>query len=324
MKDGETSEKYWDRFQLLIAKCTKENIKDMLFYLLSNLMINRAKEKGNLNDEEKQRLVDVIEETKGSDRVPKAEDEVISNLKQEFRRMKIENNRDEMTGKPIETHYGEDRSRYNQWQKFKNSRKFKDFSRSDSTGPGYWKNKKTGEIRQEFRRPRFYKDFSRDSSSRRRSSNGQATSYDRKSSSGRYDRSNSRQSRDSFQDPKLKERLTKVEEKLVNIEKDNEKKHKEIMELLQSKQNVGFVTEEDAIEDVMVDVTDVMFCRKVEKVEVMVVDTGCPKSLVGKEWLEKYMKKHNLKEQNLTRRNVGKDSGFDQVKFTGLKKKLRF
>lgn len=98
-------------------------------------MIDKAKAK--LSDEETRRLKDVIEETDGEDRVPKNENEVINNLKQEFKKLKIENHRESK----IETvHYGERKSRFENWEDFKRSPNFKrkEFRRSDSR-PGYWR-----------------------------------------------------------------------------------------------------------------------------------------------------------------------------------------
>ena len=49
MKDDEACEQYWDRFQSLVSDCQRENISNSLCYLLSNMMIDKAVEKGKIN-----------------------------------------------------------------------------------------------------------------------------------------------------------------------------------------------------------------------------------------------------------------------------------
>ena len=98
-------------------------------------MIDKAKAK--LSEEETRRLKDTIEEVKDGDRVPKEEEEVINNLKQEFKKLKIENNREK---KEENVRYGERQSCFDNWKSFKNSQGFKNFRKSESR-PGFYRNK---------------------------------------------------------------------------------------------------------------------------------------------------------------------------------------
>jgi hypothetical protein len=42
MKEDETHEQYWDRFQSLIVDCNRENIRTKFYYLLFVMFIDRA------------------------------------------------------------------------------------------------------------------------------------------------------------------------------------------------------------------------------------------------------------------------------------------
>ena len=42
-----------------------------------------------------------------------------------------------------------------------------------------------------------------------------------------------------------------------------------------------------------------MFLKGVPEVETMIIYTGCPQSLVGRQWLDKYLKKNNLLKEKL-------------------------
>ena len=211
--------------------------------------------------------------------------------------MKIENNRDQKSENPMDAHYGEDRSRWNRWQQFKNGPTFKNYERSQSK-PGYWRSK-SGSYKKEPSRPRNYS--SQSSSYRRPSSSrgsfGGASSFRRTPSGRRSDGSFSEKNKDQSQEPRLKERVMNLEENVKVMLKNQ----KDMMEMIQKRHNVGFVNGEDEHDEIVVEnIADVMFLKEVTRVEAMVLDTGCPKSLVGRNWLDRYLQKNELKMEELT------------------------
>jgi hypothetical protein len=46
MKEEETCETFWDRFQSMIFDCEREKINAKLFYLLGIMMVEKAEKKG--------------------------------------------------------------------------------------------------------------------------------------------------------------------------------------------------------------------------------------------------------------------------------------
>jgi hypothetical protein len=125
MEEDETCEKYWDRFQSLITDCDRENLRSKFYYLMVILFIDEAGKNGKINSEEMRRLKEVIEKDNDNDRVSKAEGDVVKQLKQEFKKLKIKNNRDPATTQSLEdtnVHYGENRSRWTNWQDLKTAK----------------------------------------------------------------------------------------------------------------------------------------------------------------------------------------------------------
>jgi len=134
------------------------------YYMMSTMIINKAEAKGKLTEEERRRLCESIEAEEDLDRVPKNEDTVVEELKKEVRKLKIENNRSDNKTSETSIHYGEDRSWWESWRKFKNNPKFKDYKRSESV-PGFWRSKSGNYRRAPSRTPSRHD--SRDSSSSR-------------------------------------------------------------------------------------------------------------------------------------------------------------
>ena len=74
-------EEYWDRCEIMITKCIREKVDEKFYYMMSAMIINKAKEKGKLTEEERRRLCESIETEEDSDRVPKPKDTVVEDLK---------------------------------------------------------------------------------------------------------------------------------------------------------------------------------------------------------------------------------------------------
>ena len=214
------------------------------------------KAEAKLTKEETRLLKDSIEKVTDEYRVPKEEHEVIKNLKQTFKKLKIENNRE---NKEETVHYGDRMSRRDDWNKFQRSPRFKDFRRSDSIGkPGFFRSKSGNNYLREPTRDR--RNFSRTSSNGARSTS-RNSGYN--SSSSRNSGYNPR--RNNSQDPKIKERLLLKEmlegmdKEILGLKKTIANNHEEMKEMFKNVKNVGFIEEEDDIEDIAMDVDNVRF-----------------------------------------------------------------
>jgi hypothetical protein len=93
--EKDTSEKYWDKFSKLLNQVNKEKIQEHLNYLMCTMMVEKAAIKKKLSPNEQLHLKEIIEVNSiNGEREPKKDDEVEDNLKFEFRKLKIENQRD--------------------------------------------------------------------------------------------------------------------------------------------------------------------------------------------------------------------------------------
>ena len=250
MRSGESAEAFLDRTENLITKCIKEKIKDNFEYMIANTMIEKAEKAGKLTKEERVKLQDSIEVEEMNDRVPKSENEVFEKLRKEFKKLKIENNRDEKDEK-VDTkniHYGERKSRFEEWKRFKSNPEYNDYERSGSM-PGFWRSKSGNNYR---RAPS-------------------------RTPSRRFDRSG------SFRKDKnhvtLAEKVSKIEQSVKNIENILAKKGNETKETLYIKE-IRYVKEEK---------------------NEMVLDSGAPVATVGDDWLEEYIKEHEIDERKLVK-----------------------
>ena len=61
---------------------------------------------------------------------------------------------------------------------------------------------------------------------------------------------------------------------------------KDVNELKEKAVNVALIKEEE------IEIQDVFFAENQEKADVMILDLGAPYSLVGKEWIKKYVEKN--------------------------------
>ena len=280
-KESESCEKILDKCESLMAEISREEINTCLNYVMILLMIKKIHEGGKITSDEKIRLKEVIEE--GVARKPVSEEHVFERFKVEFRKLKIESNRDSMPIKSSNnssTFYTDSRSRYQKWKKFTESPNFSRYKRSISN-PRFWRTDSGNYRRGPSRTP------SRSSS---------RTTF--RSSSRTRDNSKKRS------DKSLDERMKILEEGNKSLKEMNEKimkEMKELKDLLKKANNVRFVTEENSVIEPE-SVVGVHFTKEVDEVEAMIVDTGCPRSVVGREWLEKYLAFNDIKMEDLERK----------------------
>jgi hypothetical protein len=105
------------------------------------MFINRANNKRKLNTEEVRWLNDIIEKEEGGDRIAKGEEEVVKLVMNEYKNLKIVNNRDSDTEKKDETsnvHYADNRSRWSHWNNLQSLPNRKKYFRVQSK-PNWWR-----------------------------------------------------------------------------------------------------------------------------------------------------------------------------------------
>jgi hypothetical protein len=91
--------------------------------------------------------------------------------------------------------------------------------------------------------------------------------------------------------------VSKNQKELMKIQQESMQK---LEELLKKAKNVAFVNErEEMFEESIMDIENVMFMKEATTVEVMLMDTGCPQSLVSRSWLEKYLEKNKILMEDL-------------------------
>ena len=274
VKADETCEDFSERFYRLINAVDKEEVHKHLKFVLSILMIGKAHEGGLVTGDEKARLLNVIQ--KGEDaqnRVPLEEEKVVGKLKNEFYKLKSENS---FTRKEASNSYytSGGRSRYENWKSFKNSDDFKKFKKSESR-PGYWRSSS-----------RYVREPSR---------SGSRVVFERKGlQRGFKDRSRSKSVNSSWRNEGVKEELEKMKKGYCNLEKKTDEIMKMLEKIGKNSNNVGLVdTAEDEEINVVPDVLNVVYAKDIKECEMMIVDTGCPKSLCSGEWLDEYLKENN-------------------------------
>jgi hypothetical protein len=105
----------------------------------------------------------------------------------------------------------------------------------------------------------------------------------------------------------LKERVVKLEEGFGTVLKNQkeqqesiDKKMNKITEMLKKLRVVGFVNEkEEDFDESILDVENDLFLKDDTTVESMLVDMGCPQSMVGRTYLEKYLSKNKILMEDL-------------------------
>jgi hypothetical protein len=89
-------------------------------------------------------------------------------------------------------------------------------------------------------------------------------------------------------------------ENLDKVMKTQQETMIKLEELLKKTKKVAFVNEKDeTFEESIMDVENVLFLKDNSAVDVMLMDTGCPQSLVGKGWVERYLEKNKILLEDL-------------------------
>ena len=107
------------------------------------------------------------------------------------------------------------------------------------------------------------------------------------------------------------ERVTKLENTLEKFQKDSIGK---IDQLLKQTTRVGFVDAGEENTDEIVELNDVFFLEENSTKQAAILDVGCPKSLVGKNWLNKYLMWKNLNMKHLKKRQCSQKFKFGPSK----------
>ena len=305
VNSSETDIEFVDRFSRLMIQIENEKVADHFKFLMSILMISKAHDGGLVTADQKTRLLDAIQTGNSmSTRKPVCETLIEQKLKDEFYKLKIETNsfnkqaqESLVAAKASSTYYENGRSRYDTWKSFKNSSDFSKFRTSDSR-PGYWRSD-SRYVREPSR------SRSRPSFEARRSYQGTQDSRQRSMSrsQSRSDLGRSRPNKIFEEVENLKKSHESLEKKTDEVVKAN-KEIMKILEKIEKRSNTVRIVEtvkdhEDEEIQVSSEVMNVMYAKDVKETDMMIVDTGCPKSLVGEFWIEKYLTENNLNKKHL-------------------------
>ena len=254
-----------DRFEEMITETDKTDLATNLRYALSVQFVDRLEKSSKINAGEKLRLKDVIEDNDGEPRVG----DIPGYLKKELRKIKVEDNREEVFArdKEYKTNYvrnGDNRSRYNNW---KNSLESKGYVRSRSN-PKFFRTNSKGTYKRD--NSKFGRSMSKSSQSRDRG------------------RSNERPKSELFK------KVEEIEKKMEKVDR-MEKSVGEMMEMLKRNPiNMKYVEEEIIIDVKFVD-TNIG--------QRMIVDSGAPLSIISSNWLEKYIKEAKVDDNEMNYKN---------------------
>ena len=72
-----------------------------------------------------------------------------------------------------------------------------------------------------------------------------------------------------------------------------------------------------------IDVSEVLFLRKEESNETMTVDTGCPLTLVGEDWLSSYLEENKIRREDLKSTSCNQRFRFGPSKTYTSKEKIK-
>jgi hypothetical protein len=289
-------------------------MRNKFLYTFGILFVEEAAKNGKLNPEEMRLLKLSMEVVTDTDRIPKQDVSAIPDLKKEFKCLKIENHRDlkeTKAAEPVDTHYGENRysdnhSQYEAWKSFWARPDFDKYKRSYSQ-KGMWRTT-SGNYRRAL------------SGSSSCPSPGQGYSagrpFDRSRSQRRYDRTDQSggKSNDRWKKqkdhPKLMDRVNKIEDGLGDLKKTVESETKEMKKSLEdlieqvkkSPKSTHFINEHFKKDESIVNVNlenISLFLENSTAVDVITLDLGAPRSMVGMTWLNNYLKKNGMEMSDL-------------------------
>ena len=212
-------------------------------------------------------------------------------LTDEFYKLKIEAT--SLNKNSTSTYFENGRSRFDTWKSFKNSSDFSRFRKSDSR-PGYWRSDS-----------RYVREPSRSRSrirfEARRLIPGGHRSISR--SQSRSDIGRGKPNKIYEEVESLKKSYETLEKKTDEVVKTNSEIMK-ILEKIEKKSNsVRIVENIKSHEEEEINVSsegmNIMYAKDVKETDMMILDTGCPKSLGGELWIDKYLRENNLQKKDL-------------------------
>jgi hypothetical protein len=131
-----------------------------------------------------------------------------------------------------------------------------------------------------------------------------STRNDSRNSSSRSDLRNrdSSKTRSKTETPEekeeVREHLGSMEKNIEDIIIDVKKLSEEVEKQVKAK-NVSWIKSIQEDGEIEVKINNVRFSREVKDKEGMIVDTGCPSSIVREEWLKEYLEKRDMMKNKL-------------------------
>ena len=255
---SDSGEKVYTQIEKIETEFEALEVGSNIHFFLATFILKETFESEIINEIEKRSIEDDVEGVTGKN--------ILTEMKQSFKKMRIEGKR-ETPGKDSENHEnktyytkgGYERSRYGAW---KNSRDFKDFSRTNSNN---WRTKSGN---------RWRKSESKFRSGSRSHSRRRDVDYR------------------SFKD--LNQAIEQVLSKVKVLEENQEKMSKILEEKV-----VNNYVEMELVEEDWSQGMNIYFTKNIKGASEMVVDCGAPKSLIGENYLNEYLNVHNIKREAL-------------------------
>ena len=253
---SDSGEHIFSQIEKIEREISSLDVANNINYFLSTVLLNESHENDVLNEIEKRSIEDFIDS--------KEDSAIMPDLKKLFKRVKIEGKRETNNNAESEdskTFFvkNSERSRYGSW---KNSRDFKDFSRTNSNN---WRTRSGNRWRKS------------ESASRPRSQSNRSSSGFR-----------------SMED--ISQVLSQVLKKLKNLEEKQDKIAKSLDDKVVNSNFIETDFEEEDWSDAKL---NIYFTKDIEEVNEMVVDCGAPKTLIGERYLFEYLKNNNLELHDL-------------------------
>ena len=255
-KKADSGEKVFSQIERLETQFQSLKVGSNINYFLATYIIKMMFENEVINEVEKRMVEDIIE---SSDKK-----QIFAEVKKAIRKIKVEGKREKVEiDHEAKTFYSNnfERSRYGSW---KNSRDFKDFSRTNSNN---WRTKSGNRWRK-------------------------SESNNRNGS-----RSQSRRSDSEFKSFKdLSQTISQVLAKLKSLEENQSKLSKIVDDkIVDSK----FIETDFIEEDWSHEGMNIYFTKDITEANEMVADCGAPKTLIGHNYLQEYLKFLNISVEEL-------------------------